>query len=293
MSFEITTAFVNQFGSNVDMLVQQKGSRLTGAVRLETDLTGEKAFYDQLGATEAVEVADRHGDSPLVSTPHSRRMVTPVDVEWGDLIDDFDKLKTLIDPESAYVMNASWAVGRKIDDIIIRNIFAQAKTGKTGSTNTSFPAGNQVAADFDGDGTDEGLTVAKLRQARKLLRANEVPQDEPMFIAVSAQAMDDLLGTTEVTSSDFNTVKALVQGDIDTFMGFKFIHTERLETDANSLRRLPVWSRSGLLLAVAMQPRVRVTERADKRFSTYVYYATSVGSTRMEEDRVIEIKVAE
>lgn len=293
MSFEVTTAFVNQFGSNVDMLVQQKGSRLSRAVRLETDLTGEKAFYDQLGATEAVEVADRHGDSPLVSTPHSRRMVTPVDVEWGDLIDDFDKLKMLIDPESAYVMNASWAVGRKIDDIIIRNIFADAKTGKTGSTDTSFPAGNQVAADFDGDGTAEGLTIAKLREARKLLRANEVPDDEPMYIGVSAQAIDNLLGTTEVTSSDFNTVKALTQGDINTFMGFEFIHTERLETDGSGNRRLPVWSRNGLLLAVAMQPRVRVQERPDKRFSMYVYYATSVGSTRMEEDRVIEIKAAE
>lgn len=293
MSFQIDTAFVNQFGANVDMLVQQKGSRLSGKVRLETDLTGEKAFYDQLGATEAVEVADRHGDSPLVSTPHARRMVTPVDVEWGDLIDDFDKLKTLIDPESAYVMNASWAVGRKIDDIIIRNIFADASTGKTGSTTTSFPAGNQVAADFDGDGTNEGLTVAKLREARKLLRAAEVPEDEPMYIAVTAEQMDNLLGTTEITSSDFNTVKALVQGDINSFMGFEFVHTERLETDTNSLRRVPVWSRNGLLLAMAMQPKVRVSERPDKRFSTYVYYATSVGSTRMEEDRVIEIKCAE
>lgn len=292
MSNQVSTAFVKQFGSNVDMLVQQKGSRLMNAVRRET-IRGEQAFFDQIGATEAVEVTDRHGDSPLINTPHSRRRVTPVDVEWGDLIDDFDKLKMLMDPESAYALNAGWAVGRKIDDIIIRNIFAAAATGKDGSSSTSFPAGNQVAADFDGDGTDEGLTVEKLREARRLLRANEVPEDEPMFIACTAKQLDDLLGTTEVTSSDFNTVKALVQGDIDTYMGFKFIHTERLETDSSSLRRVPVWSMNGLLLAVAKDPTVRVTERADKRFSQYVYYMTSVGSTRMEEDRVIEIKCAE
>ena len=293
MSFQIDTAFVNQFGSNIDMLVQQKGSRLSRAVRYETGVKGETAFYDQIGATEAVEVADRHGDSPLVSTPHSRRRVTMVDVEWGDLIDDFDRLKTLIDPESAYSMNASWAVGRKIDDIIIRNMFAAAATGKSGSSSVTFPAGNVVAADYDGDGTAEGLTVAKLRNARKLLRASEVPEDEPMYIAVTAAQLDNMLGTTEVTSSDFNTVKALVQGDVNSFMGFEFIHTERLETDSNDYRRVPVWSRNGLLLAVAKEPMVRITERSDKRFSTYVYYATSVGSTRMEEDRVIEIKCAE
>lgn len=293
MSFQIDTAFVNQFGSNVDMLVQQKGSRLSRAVRLEMGVTGETAFYDQIGATEAVEVFDRHGDSPLVSTPHARRRVTLIDVEWGDLIDDFDKLKTLIDPESAYALNASWAVGRKIDDIIIRNIFAAADTGKDGTTSVTFPAGNQVAADFDGDSVAEGLTVAKLREARRLLRSFEVPEDEPMYIGVTAKQMDDLLGTTEVTSSDFNTVKALVQGDINAYMGFEFIHTERLLLNTSSQRRVPVWSRNGLMLAVAKEPMVRINERPDKRFSTYVYYMTSVGSTRMEEDRVVEIICAE
>lgn len=287
MSTEVTTAFVKQFGENVDLLVQQRGSRLRNAVRIET-VRGEQAFFDQIGATEAVEVTDRHGDSPLISTPHSRRRVTMVDVEWGDLIDDFDKLKMLMDPESAYALNASWAVGRKIDDIIIRNIFAAAATGKEGTGTATFPAANQIAVNF-GAAVNTGLTVEKLREARRLLRSFEVPEDEPMFIGVTAKQMDDLLGTTEVTSSDFNTVKALVQGDVDTFMGFKFVHTERLLLNTSSHRRVPVWSRSGLLLAVAAEPMVRITERADKRFSQYVYYMTSVGSTRMEENRVVEI----
>lgn len=291
MSFQITTAFVKQFGANVDMLVQQKGSRLRNALRLE-NVTGEQAFFDQIGATEALEVVDRHGDSPLVSTPHARRRVTMVDVEWGDLIDDFDKLKMLMDPESAYAMNASWAVGRKIDDIIIRNIFAVAATGKDGTGTASFPVGNIVDAAFGAAG-DVGLTVAKLREARRLLRSFEVPEDEPMFIAVSAKQMDDLLGTTEVTSADFNTVRALVQGEINSFMGFQFIHSERLLLKNTDERRCPVWSRNGLLLAVAKEPTVRITERADKRFSQYVYYMTSVGCTRMEEDRVIEIECDE
>lgn len=191
MSDQVSTAFVKQFGENVDMLVQQRGSRLMNAVRRET-IRGEQAFFDQIGATEALEVTDRHGDSPLINTPHSRRRVTPVDVEWGDLIDDFDKLKMLMDPESAYALNASWAVGRKIDDIIIRNIFADAATGKEGSVTTSFDSNNVVAADFDGDGTSEGLTVEKLREARKILRANEVPADDPLFIAATAEQLDNL-----------------------------------------------------------------------------------------------------
>lgn len=294
MSEQISTAFVKQFGENITMLSQQKGSRLRDKVMVEPDVTGETVFMDQIGPTEAQRTTTRHADSPLVDTQHERRQITMIDVEWGDLIDDFDKLKTLIDPQSAYATNASWAVGREIDDIIIEKFFADASTGKDGGTTTSFPASQQVAVDLDGDGTDEGLTVNKLREARKILLENEVDLDmEPAYIGVTANQLNDLLQQTEVTSSDFNTVKALVDGNINTFMGFNFVHTERYPTDTNADRRCPVWVPSGMGLAVAKDPTSRIEERPDKRFSMYVYYMTSVGSSRLEEEKVVEIKCNE
>jgi len=84
MSTQVNTAFVNQFSSNVAMLSQQMGSLLRGAVDTES-VTGEKAFFDQVGEAAAVVRATRHSDTPLVETPHSRRMVSLTTYEWADL----------------------------------------------------------------------------------------------------------------------------------------------------------------------------------------------------------------
>lgn len=295
MSNQITTAFVKEFAAGIEMLVQQRGSRLRSAVRVETGVRGKAAFFDQIGATEAIEVTTRHADSPLIETPHARRMVTMKNIEWGDMIDDFDRVQILNDPSSAYVQNAGWAVGRKVDDTIINAFFATAKTGEEGTVDVSFPAGNVIDADFDGDSTAEGLTVAKLREARKILLQNEalMSDDETIHIAVGAQQIDDLLATTEATSIEFNSVRALVNGQINNFLGFEFHRTERLLLNSSSERRCPVWTRDGMLLAVGMEPRARITERPDKRFSWYAYWAGRFGATRMQEEKVVEIECAE
>lgn len=295
MSNQITTAFVKEFAAGIDMLSQQRGSRLRGSVRVESGIRGKVAFFDQIGATVAQEVTTRHADSPLIETPHARRMVTMSNVEWGDMIDDFDRVQTLNDPASAYTMNAGWAVGRKLDDKIIAAFFATAKTGEEGTTDVSFPAGNVIDADFDGDGTAEGLTVAKLREGRRILLANEalMSDDESIHIAVTAKQLDDLLATTEVTSIEFNSVRALVNGQVNSFLGYEFHRTERLLLNSSSERRLPVWTRDGMLLGVGIEPNARITERADKRFSWYAYYSARFGATRMEEEKVLEIEAAE
>ncbi len=209
MSTQITTAFVNQFSANVQMLSQQMGSLLRNAVDVET-VNGEKAFFDQVGSAAAVLRTSRHADTPIVDTPHSRRMVTLSDYEYADLIDDQDKVRMLIDPTSTYSPAAAAAMGRAMDDVIISAALGSAKTGKDGSTTTSFLAANQIAV----GGT--GLTLAKLIQAKEKLDAGDVDPSIPRYIAVSPKQITDLLGDTEVTSADYNTVRALVKGEIDT-----------------------------------------------------------------------------
>jgi len=297
MSFEITTAFVKQFEDNITLLAQQRGSKLRGLLA-ETPLTGKSVFMDQIGATQAMRTTTRHADSPLISTPHKRRRISSIDVEWGDLIDDFDKLKMIVDPESSVSLNAAWAIGREMDDIVFEKFFATAFAGEEGNEQVSFPASNTVAAGLAADGTTgggsvTGLNVPKLRAARRKLLENEVDLDaETPHIVVTAKALDDLLGQTEVTSADFNTVRTLVNGDIDTYMGFRFVRSERVPTAASGDLRLPIWVPSGMGLAVSQNPTARITERADKRFSTYVYYSMSVGASRLEEEKVIEVPVA-
>ena len=281
MSTQITTAFSQQFSANVQLLSQQTGSILRGGVE-EESVTGEKAFFDQVGAAAAVKRTSRHGDTPMVETPHSRRMVTMDAYEWADLIDDADKVRMLIDPTSTYARAAAAAMGRAMDDAIIEAATGTSKTGKSGGTSTTLPSGQQIA------GGSADLTLAKLIQAKKILDSNSVDPSITRHIAVSPDQIEALLNTTSVTSSDFNTVKALVQGEINTFLGFQFHVSNRLAKSGND-RTCFAWAQDGIKLAVGKDVTSRIDERADKSYSTQVYYCASFGATRMEEEKVVQI----
>ena len=284
MCVQVTTAFSQQFSSNVYLLSQQKGSKLRGAVR-EESVTGEKAFFDQIGKTAAIAKTTRHGDTPLVETPHSRRMVTMTTYEWADLVDDSDKVKMLIDPTSSYAQAAAYAMGRAIDDEIITAATGTAKTGKAGSTSTSMLAANQIA----NGGTN--MTIAKLLDAKKIMDEADVDPDN-RHIVVSPAAIESLLNTTEVKSSDFNTVKALAQGSLDSYLGYRFHTSTRLALSGN-IRTCFAFQGDALMLAVGKDVTARIDERSDKSYSTQVYYCMSVGSTRMEEEKVVQIDIDE
>ena len=281
MSTQITTAFSQQFSANVTLLSQQMGSILRGGVE-EESVVGEKAFFDQVGAAAAVKRTSRHQDTPMVDTPHSRRMVTMDAYEWADLIDDADKVQMLIDPTSTYARAAASAMGRAMDDAIIAAATGTSRTGKAGGTSTTMLAANQIA-----NGSAD-LTLAKLIEAKKILDLGSVDPSIPRHIAVGPDQIEALLNSTTVTSSDFNTVKALVQGEINTFMGFQFHVTTRL-AKAGNIRTCFAWAQDGIKLAVGKDVTSRIDERADKSYSTQVYYCAQFGSTRMEEEKVVQI----
>ena len=281
MSTQITTAFSQQFSANVQLLSQQMGSILRGGVSEEA-VTGEKAFFDQVGSAAAVKRTSRHGDTPTVDTPHSRRMVTMDSYEWADLIDDADKVRMLIDPTSTYARAAAAAIGRSMDDSIIEAAIGTAKTGKSGGTSTTMLSANQIA-----NGSAD-LTLAKLIEAKKILDLGSVDPSIPRHIAVGPDQIEALLNSTTVTSSDFNTVKALVQGEINSFMGFQFHVSTRL-TKSGNIRSCFAWAEDGIKLAVGKDVQSRIDERADKSYSTQVYYCASFGATRMEEAKVVQI----
>jgi hypothetical protein len=294
MSFQVDTALVNTYKSNIEIQFQQKGSRLRSWCRQESQ-NAEFDFYDRITATDAVEVTGRHQDTPLISTPHDRRRVALRDFDWADLVDKKDKLRMLADPTSSYTQNAVFALGRSMDDVIIDAAFGTAYTGKTGATTVTFPAASEVAVDYveAGAAANSNLTVGKLRRARFLLTSTEAEEEGEILCAVvTASQIQSLLRTTEVTSADYNTVKALVNGEIDTFMGFKFVRTQRLPVTA-SIRECIFFAQGGLLIAVADDITVDVGPRRDKRNSTQIYVCGSFGASRMWEEKVLRVKCDE
>jgi len=286
MSTQITTAFVEQYSSNIQMLSQQKGSLLRDKVRVES-VTGKNAFFDQVGSVTASVRSTRHADTPQSDTPHSRRRVSLVDYEFADLIDDLDKVRMLVDPTSTYALAAAYAMGRAMDDAIITAATGSADTGVAGGTAVTLPSSQIIA-----EAGTTGMTIAKLREAKEIIDLADVDPSLPRHIIVSPKQITDLLGTTEVTSSDFNTVKALAQGDINTFLGFNFIVSNRLAV-ASQIRDCIAFVSDGIGLAVGKDSTARIDERADKGYATQVYYSAAFGATRMEEDKVVKIQAYE
>lgn len=291
MSTFIPEWFVQQYTRNVVMRVQQEDSRLRNAVLIEP-IVGKSGFVDRMGKVLAQERTERHKDSPLDVTPHSRRRIDLKDYEWGDLVDDQDKIRLLNDPTSRYVINAGWAMGRQIDSSIITAFNAAAFTGAGGAGDPvgtdPFDPANIIANDFEIGGTAlSGLTLDKILEAKRILDASDVP-DGDRFFAVGSQQLQDLLDDPKVQSIDQNTVKALVRGEIDTWVGFTFIRTELLILTGTD-RECYAWSKSGMVLGLGQDIKAEIAPRPDKAFSTYVYVSMTIGATRVEEERVVQV----
>ena len=282
MSVNVTTSFVEQYSANVQMLSQQMGSKLRGAVDVES-IKGKQSFFEQIGKTTAQLRTSRHGATPQIDMPHSRRALTTATYEWADLIDDADKIRMLIDPTSSYAKAAAAAMGRAMDSVIIAAALGTAKTGVSGGTSTALPSTQKIVHG------SAGLTVAKLLSAKKILEENDVDPSVKRYCVVSPEQIEDLLNLTEVKSSDFNTVKALAQGDINSFLGFEFITSNLLTADATPSRQVIAFAADGIKLGIGKDITAKISERDDKSYSTQVYYCMDLGATRMEEEKIVEI----
>ena len=283
MSSQITTAFVQQYSANIQMLSQQMGSLLRDKVRVES-VVGKNAFFDQVGSVTAQLRTSRHADTPQLDTPHSRRRLSLADYEFADLIDQQDKVRLLIDPTSSYAQAAAMAMGRAMDDVIISAALGTASTGETGTGTETVQTGVVKGT--------SGLTVAKLISAKDLLDKADVDPSIPRHIIVGPEQLGNLLGDSEVTSSDFNTVKALVRGELDSYLGFKFTVSNRLPKTGND-RTCIAYAQDGLLLGIGKDISARIDERADKSYATQVYYCQTIGATRMESAKVVPIVAIE
>lgn len=288
MSFQVTTSFHDQFKANLDHLVQQEGSMLRRAVEVEP-VKGEKTLQDRIGSTKSVRITSRHMDTPRVDTPHDRRSLTTFGEVWSDMIDKQDEIRLLADPTSKYAQAGSWALGRSMDVEIIRAATADAYGGVEGTEvkafDTSMVVDVQVA--WPGVSTaDYGLNVAKLLTAKKRLKQNHVNPKEVCCCVVNAEGVDSLLKDEKLASHDYNQLKPLNDGNVVRYAGFEFYPSEYLLQDTNNDDKVLFWAKSGMRLGIGQDIQTKITERADKNYSTQVWCRADFGATRMEEAKV-------
>lgn len=284
MSFQVTEAFVQQFSANFHRLAQQSVSRFQSAVRVESGIVGDSKKINRIGATAAQKRTTRHGDTPLIETPHTTRWIDLDDYEWADLVDELDKKKMLADPTSDYLKAGVAAMNRSKDDAIYAAMRGNARSS---SGTVALPAAQKIAV----GGT--GLTKAKIIQAKKMFRANEADEEngEELFIAYGSEQMEDLMNDATLTSADYSAVQILSDGNVPKgrkWLGFTWIPSERM-TLATTTRYITAWAKSGVALGVGADVMTRVTERADKSYAMQPYARMSIGATRVEDAKVVEI----
>jgi len=277
-SSTIDKAFVEAFKSNCIHLSQQHPSRLRSTVT-EMVVKAEVANVERLGVQEAVERTQRHTPTVVLDIPHSRRRFPMQDWYWADLIDREDEVRMLIHPKSEYAKAAAWAMNRRIDRTII-----EAATGDaTDGDGNAVPFDPSMIVGSAG----AGLTLDAILEAKEKLDANEVDSAN-RYLVLNSKAMSDLLSTTEVSSSDFNTIKALVRGEVSTWLGFSIIHTELVAEDtAQAL----AYHKSGLRLGVGLDITAKIDVRPDVSYATQVFASWTGGATRVEEEKVVQILI--
>lgn len=292
MAFEVADHYSKQFTANTELLLQRMGPKLMPYVTM-SGYEGESAqVVKQFGEVEFNTAAGRFEDTVWSEIEHKQRWVFPTDYDLSLPVDKRDEIRLIGDLQSPYVAAMAAAYGRKIDDIIIAATFAVAQTGTNGGTQTSHPSGQQIAHNFGAGGT--GLSIEKLREARRILLANEVDLDrETAVVVVRAKQLDDMLAQTEVTSADYNSVKALVQGEIDTFLGFKFVHNEGILATTDPYTRVPVWVPSGMHFGSWNNLETDIGPRRDKKNTMQIFQRFTAAATRLEEKKVVEILCSE
>ena len=204
MAVSISNAFVTLFDTEVKQ-AYQGDAVLRNTVRLRTGVTASTHKFPKIGSGVAQVRVPQTDVTPLNVT-YSQATVTLTDYIAAEYSDIFNQAKVNFDERQELVQVVAKAIGRRSDQMII-DALAASSTSLT------------VATSIGGAGTN--LNMAKLREASRLLNTSNVPAED-RYMLIHASQLASLLSETSVTSSDFNTVKALVQGEINTFMGFTF-----------------------------------------------------------------------
>lgn len=297
MSLQITDAMVSQFKSTAFQVFQQKGSKLRGSM-LERTIEGQVDYWERIGQVAAVQNITRHGDTPYTETPNTRRASYPTDYIANDYVDKADIYKILIDPKSLYAEAQAMALGRTLDDVAIAALYAAAATGQAGATSTSFAtdwsvrgvATTRSGTTGDWDFSAASTTVANILSLMKDLDKNDVDGSE-RFIVADPSLKSQLLATTQVSSVDYNSVKALAMGDIDTFAGFKFIFSTRVPVKTGTQYYGFAYQKSSMGISMGQEINTRVTERPDKNYSWQVWSSLGLGALRIQGEGVVRFNI--
>lgn len=299
---EIEQNYQIKYSEKWGSYLQQESSRLDRYVTVESGLTGKMVAFDQFGILNFTEKSTRMGATSLDDAPTTRRVMHPHIFTKAVGYDEFDakKLANLDVPVSKTIEGLRAAAGRCMDKVMIDAFLGTNYTGENGTTAVEFPEEQTIAADYVESGTAaaSNLTVAKLRQALTMLQKAEAWSEErraygdELVLACSSSQINALLKEPEVTSYEYNTVRALAEGKVDTFLGFRIIRTEQLPV-TSKVRSCLAWVKSRAQFGIWDDFKVKLSIRDDMDEALQIRAKFACGATRLQESAFVKILCTE
>jgi hypothetical protein len=274
MAINLSTAFVTLFDAEVKQAYQGQ-AQLRPAVRVRSGVEGSTYKFPKIGKGVA-QVRIPQTDVTPLNVTYGSVTATLSDYIAAEYSDIFMQAKVNFDERAELVKVVSGAIGRRQDQLIIDALVASSTA-------------NTVASSVGGASTN--LNLDKLLAAKKALDAKNVPMDN-RHIFIHANNLSGLLGETKVTSSDFNSIKALVNGELNTFLGFNF-HTIG-DRDEGGLpissgdRKVYAFHRDAIGMAEGIAPKTEINYIPEKT-SFLVSSMFSAGAVAIDAEGIVEI----
>ncbi len=277
------TIYAKSYGSIVAPLAQQMGSKLRGFTNVKTGVNAEETYMDQMTAFSVKTKGSRLSETNPEAVDVARRRIALVDKYIAKGLDKSDDIRTLADPTSAVVQSGIWGMGREIDQIIYDAARGTAYTGKVGGTSVALPPAQKVAVG------STNMTLDKWLSGIEILNGNDYTENDRVLVIGSSQ-LSSLLATTQIQSADYNSIKALVNGQIDTFLGCKVVRVSNDILELSGTTRYALlFAKKAMGLAIGQDVTSRVTEESTLHFAKQLYFSMSMGASRLEEEGVVEI----
>ena len=277
MAINVSTAFVDLFDSEVKQAYQAE-SVLRGTMRTRTGVAGNTVKFPTIGKGVATLRVPQTDVTPLNVT-YGQVTATMEDYIAAEYSDIFQQSHINFDERSELVQVVSKSIARRMDQIMIDALNA--------ATGTST-----VATTIGGAGTN--MNIEKLRATAKAMNEKNVPS-EGRNLLMHASQLDALLGETEITSQDFASVKALVKGEINTFMGFNILTMGDRDEGGipkPSTRTCFAWHKDSMGYAESMAQKTEVNYVPEKT-SFLVSSMFSAGSVSIDGEGIVKISCTE
>ncbi len=281
-----TVLYGKQFEDNIQLAAQQLISKFREKCVVKTGVQGSSKAFGYVDKETARTKAGRMQDT-IWDDASANRVTAYMEFKYKALMMDIeDELQVIADPKSSYVTTSLAALRRDIDSKFLAALRGDKFTGRNGTTVTTLPNSQKIAAGA------AGLTLVKLINTLELFNDADVDEMDEKYIAIAPQQLSNLLNITEIKSSDYNTLKALVPGKVANFMGFNFTVSTLLAKTA-ATRFCMAWSKSGAGIALGKDIVGRVDEVQSKHYNWATYASMFIGATRIQDVKVVEVSCIE